>query len=350
MSRFDPLHGQRRRAAERLNARLDLCRPALALRVLVALQLTVALAAQPGSASAMDWSLRTVHLSFATLMASLLWLPTVCALGQRLQRWHGSLTAAVVCGLGAIAGLFGWSQAAVWGSQVWTASAIAWPAFSAATCGAALGGAVWTWLKLRAASGAPAEASARLAELQSRIRPHFLFNALNTALVLVRVDPALAEGVLEDLAQIFRAALAETSAAVTLDEEIELAQRYLAIEKLRYGERLHVTWDLDPAAAGALLPPLVLQPLVENAVRHGIEALPAGGRIVVRTLARRGMATVWVSNPVPDAGVEPGVSTGSGMALANVRERLRLLHDLAGTLEVWREPGQFHARIAVPLP
>ena len=154
-----------------------------------------------------------------------------------------------------------------------------------------------------------------------------------------------AETVLEDLAQLFRVALAESGSAVTLDEEIDLAQRYLAIEQLRFGDRLQLVWDLDPAAAGAPLPPLVLQPLVENAVRHGIEPALQGGRIVISTKASRGMAVVMVTNTLPET---PG-RAGNGIALANVAERLRLLHDVAATLHTGIEHGLYNARIEVPL-
>jgi two-component system sensor histidine kinase AlgZ len=103
---------------------------------------------------------------------------------------------------------------------------------------------------------------ARTQLLRSQIQPHFLFNALNTALALVRVDPARAEGVLEDMAQLFRVALADAGTSVSLDEEIDLAQRYLAIEQIRYGKRLQVNWDIDARVGRARVPPLVLQPLV----------------------------------------------------------------------------------------
>ncbi|OYU93504.1 MAG: hypothetical protein CFE45_20775 [Burkholderiales bacterium PBB5] len=184
-----------------------------------------------------------------------------------------------------------------------------------------------------------------MAELQSRIRPHFLFNALNTALALVQVDPPRAEGVLEDLSALFRVALAETGSAVSLDDEVDLAQRYLAIEQIRFGARLALAWDLDPAAATARLPPLVLQPLVENAVRHGVEPSPRGGTVRVRSRVLRGMVQLEVINSLP---AEPG-PPGSGLALANVRERLRLLHDLAGRLHTEQRDGHFIARIEVPL-
>jgi two-component system, LytTR family, sensor histidine kinase AlgZ len=211
--------------------------------------------------------------------------------------------------------------------------------------GAGLAGLLWAWLELRARIWHPADAQARLAELQSRIRPHFLFNALNTALALVRTDPERAEGVLEDLAQLFRVALADAGTDVSLDEEITLAQAYLAIEQVRFGARLQVEWDIEARAGSARVPPLVLQPLVENAVRHGVEPAVAGGRVWVRAVVQRGQVVVTVSNTMGD---EPA-SPGHGMALHNVRERLRLLHDVAAQCDVWREGDIFHARIVLPL-
>ena len=210
--------------------------------------------------------------------------------------------------------------------------------------GAALAGAAWAWLDLRARLWQPVDASVRLAELQSRIRPHFLFNALNTALALVRVDPARAEGVLEDLAQLFRVALADAGDSVSLDEEIDLAQRYLAIEQIRYGKRLQVSWDIDARVGRARVPPLVLQPLVENAVRHGVEPSVQGARIWVQAERSAARRWCWSATRCPRR-----PRAGHGMALRNVRERLRLLHDVAGQCDVWREGELFRARIIVPL-
>jgi two-component system sensor histidine kinase AlgZ len=143
-------------------------------------------------------------------------------------------------------------------------------------------------------------------------------------------------------------ALAEAGASVSLQDEIELARRYLAIEQVRFGARLQVRWDIDPRVHAARVPPLVLQPLVENAVRHGIEPATGGGVVVVRAQVQRGQVMVVVSNTVCE---EPG-SPGNGMALHNVRERLRLLHDMAGQCDVWRDAGpdgdMFHARLVVP--
>jgi two-component system sensor histidine kinase AlgZ len=211
--------------------------------------------------------------------------------------------------------------------------------------GAMLAAVVFQWLKLRAQAMLPAETTARLAELQSRIRPHFLFNTLNTALALVRLDPARAEGVLEDLAELFRVALTESGASVTLAEEVALAQRYLAIEQIRFGSRLRVSWELDPEADPARVPPLLLQPLVENAVRHGVEPAAAGGTVRIRTRVKSGRVVIVIENTVPTEPSRPG----NGMALKNVRERLNLMHDVAAQFDTRSAPNLFRVQIGVPL-
>ena len=208
-----------------------------------------------------------------------------------------------------------------------------------------MAGALYLWLRLRAKAQVPADTTAQLAELQSRIRPHFLFNTLNTALSLVRHDPLRAEGVLEDLAELFRVALTDHGEAVTLDEEVELARRYLAIEQIRFVKRLRIAWEIDPDAGGAKVPPLLLQPLVENAVRHGVEPAAEGGMIRIRTQIMLGRAVVSIANTVSDADANPG----HGIALANVRERLRLMHDVASQFDAQLERGVFRVQIVVPL-
>ena len=214
-----------------------------------------------------------------------------------------------------------------------------------ALAGAAIAAAIFLWLRLMAKATLPAETTARLAELQSRIRPHFLFNTLNTALTLVRLDPGKAEGVLEDLAELFRVAITESTDSVSLGEEVDLARRYLDIEQIRFGSRLHVAWELDAQAASARVPPLLLQPLVENAVRHGVEPSPEGGVIRVRTKVKLGRAVLSIANSVPKEPSRPG----HGMALKNVRERLRLMHDVAAQFEMRQDQDVFRVQIVVPL-
>lgn len=353
VSRFGAVEaGRRAEKRERLSATaaFDVCHPALALRALLFVQGVCAVLALADAASATDWAQRQAALALGGLAATLLWLVVVCAAKGPLQRQAGAVRAALVVGLGA---LLAWSvsRGLVWIGLVGggDGARVAEPALqglAVALGGGCLAGLVWIWLELRARAGRPADAHARLAELQSRIRPHFLFNALNTAMALVRVAPERAEAVLEDLAQLFRTALAEAGSSVPLSEEIDRARRYLAIEQVRFGSRLVVHWEIDPKVASARVPPLVLQPLVENAVRHGVEPNARGGELWIRASVRAGQVDLRVSNTVGDRTGPPGL----GMALPNVRERLRLLHDLAGQCDIQREPGQFHVRLLVPMP
>jgi len=184
---------------------------------------------------------------------------------------------------------------------------------------------------------------ARLDALQRQINPHFLFNTLNSAIALVREDPARAETMLEDLSDLFRHALADQGESVTLAEEIALAKRYLAIEQVRFGERLRVEWVLDSQADNARLPPLLLQPLVENAVRHGVEPSATGAQVKISTQRRGTSVVIKVTNTVSAPG-----RPGNGVALDNVRDRLNLLHDVQGQFQTALKDGVFQARIEVP--
>ena len=215
---------------------------------------------------------------------------------------------------------------------------------ASASAGALLAALLVAGLIWRAKARTPAATAARLAELQSRIRPHFLFNTLNSAITLVRAEPLKAEAMLEDLSELFRSALADPAESVTLEQEIVLARRYLAIEEIRFGQRLHVQWNLDPHANQARLPPLLLQPLVENAVRHGVEPSATGARLRVTTLRRGKVVIVKVTNSTP-SGVGP---QGNGLALANVRERLMLLHDMQATFQTVYKNGVFQVRLEIP--
>jgi two-component system sensor histidine kinase AlgZ len=348
-TRFDPQADERARLRAEASAAFDVCHPALALRAVLMVQAALALVAMAGANTLAQWGQRQAVLAFGGVAATLLWLVVVCALRRPLRRGSPTLRSLLVTGLGGVSALLAWIPLA-WAGL---ASDSVLRMVAVALAGVASAALLWAWLDLRSRIWHPANAAARLAELQSRIRPHFLFNALNTALALVRVDPERAENVLEDLAQLFRVALAEVGASVSLEEEIDLARRYLAIEEVRFGPRLKVRWEVDPKVYAARVPPLVLQPLVENAVRHGIEPAARGGRVVVRAMLQRGQVVVVVSNTLGGPEDGPG-SPGHGMALHNVRERLRLLHDLAAQCDVWREATpdgeMFHARVVLPAP
>jgi two-component system sensor histidine kinase AlgZ len=266
-------------------------------------------------------------------------LIAVCALKTRLNRLAPSRQWLAGMALGAVSGLYGCGLLALMGllqPAPWWASAAS---------GALLSAMVLAGLFWRAKARTPAATAARLAELQSRIRPHFLFNTLNSAIALVRAEPAKAEAMLEDLSELFRHALADPAESVTLGQEIALAQRYLAIEQIRFGDRLQVQWSLDARADQARLPPLLLQPLVENAVIHGVEPSASGAQIRISTLRRGSTVVIKVSNTTPAGAGE----RGHGLALANVRERLALMHDVQSRFKTVFKDGVFQVRLEIPL-
>ena len=258
----------------------DACHAGVVLRAVLFVQVVVGVGAMFGAASFLDWATRLALATGGTLPGTLLWLIAACSLKKLLAPLPPAGQWAAGVGLGAVAGLYGCAM--LW--LVGQANPAPWVA--SACTGALLAAALVAALVWRARGIAPAATQARLAELQARIRPHFLFNTLNSAIALVRAEPARAESLLEDLSDLFRHALAEQSDAVTLAQEIELAERYLAIEQVRFGHRLKVEWELDDGVDHALLPPLLLQPLVENAVKHGVEPDPQGGRLRIRTYQR----------------------------------------------------------------
>lgn len=201
------------------------------------------------------------------------------------------------------------------------------------------------YFRLRTQSLSPALSEARLQALQARIRPHFLFNSINAVLGIVRSDPKRAEGALEDMADLFRMAMADNRELVTLSREIELSRQYLALEQLRLGDRLKVDWQIQDIPQDALIPPLMLQPLLENAVYHGIEPMPDGGEITVR-LHRSGKEMhLDVYNPCQP---QRKRHVGNKMALANIRERLALQFDLEAKYSV--DAGDDYYRVHILIP
>jgi two-component system sensor histidine kinase AlgZ len=191
----------------------------------------------------------------------------------------------------------------------------------------------------------PALAEARLQALQARIRPHFLFNSLNAVLALIRRDPKRAERALEDLADLFRTLMADARAFVRLADEISLLERYADIEQLRLGDRLRITWELDAAPSDALLPPMVLQPLLENAVYHGVEPGTGTGDVLVRIERRGDRVHAAIENPHLEKGNQ---RAGNRMALENIRERLALFFDAEARLETRIADGRYRVDIEIP--
>lgn len=205
--------------------------------------------------------------------------------------------------------------------------------------------AVMGYFDYRGRLYSPALTEARLHALTARIRPHFLFNSLNAVLGVMREDPRRAERALEELADMFRVLMKEHKELVSLDSEIGLCERYLDLERLRLGDRLVVNWDLTCKPAQALVPPLLLQPLLENAVYHGIEPSLQPGDIAVRVARRSSEVLIEVSNPMVDT---PRAHKGNQIAQANIRERLSLFFDLEADMRIDRSEGRYSVRIRLP--
>ncbi len=192
-----------------------------------------------------------------------------------------------------------------------------------------------------------ASARAEADALQARIRPHFLFNSMNTIAGLVRRDPALAERAVLDLCDLFRAALGAGDEPSTLAEEVELAQRYLAIEALRLGPRLSVRWQREePLPWDLAMPRLVLQPLVENAVLHGIARLPEGGAIDIALRSEDGWLHLAIANPAP-ATPAPRPA-GTGHAQRSIGHRLRYAFGPRVRMATGWNAGYYRCELAVP--
>jgi len=191
------------------------------------------------------------------------------------------------------------------------------------------------------------EALARIRALQARIRPHFLFNSMNTIAALTRSNPERAEQAVEDLADLFRASLSDASARITLKDELEIARTHQRIEQLRLGERLTVVWDVDDLPMRTLVPSLIVQPLLENAVYHGVEMLPRGGEVSIVGRRDHDLVSIEVRNPIL---AQTGYANreGNRMALENIRQRLELAWPGRGRVETEQSEREFCARLIFP--
>jgi two-component system sensor histidine kinase AlgZ len=189
----------------------------------------------------------------------------------------------------------------------------------------------------------------KLQALQSRIRPHFLFNSLNSVASLTRSDPHKAEAVLHDLADLFRVLLADARKLVPVTAEREISRQYLEVEKIRLGDRLQVKWNVSNIPRSALMPALTLQPLLENAIYHGIEPRFAGGTIKIEMWAESQTLNIMISNPLPDVQKEKTRSKGNKLAQENIRQRLATQFGGAASMQVIQEGGQYHVKVKMPI-
>ncbi len=192
-----------------------------------------------------------------------------------------------------------------------------------------------------------AELQSRIQALQSRIRPHFLFNSMNIIASLIAVDPETAETVVEDLSELFRASLNETGNQVPIEDELSLCERYLRIESLRLGDRLKLRWEIEEHEERVLIPLLTLQPLLENAIYHGIQPLPEGGTILVKLTHEEARVAVRIENPIPQNALQRETE-GNRMALQNIRSRLAVLYGSDAWLNTDAQDGIFVTELSFP--
>lgn len=334
----------------------DFCTPRAALAVVLIVELTafILTLARDGTAVGFwsEWSRTSLFLLWIGLAGA----GVLCWMGPRLRRLRVAQgSAAVLLLLAAIIALI---------------SVIAWSlgrsnliedAGATALFPARLGGflvrnvaigAIVTALALRYfyvthewRRNIEMQAAARVHALQARIRPHFLFNSMNTIASLTRSNPAMAEQAVQDLADLFRANLSEKRNTITLAEELEVARIYQRIEQLRLGERLQVDWKIDTLPRDALVPGLMLQPLLENAIYHGIEPQPQGGTVTVTGELTGDLITIIVRNPVTESESE---REGNRLALANIRERLDLLYGERGLVKSGRFDTEYIVTLRFP--
>ena len=191
------------------------------------------------------------------------------------------------------------------------------------------------------------EAQARISALQALIRPHFLFNSMNTIASLTRSDPRQAEEAVEDLSDLLRASLSGTRNRTSLKEELEVAAIYQRIEKLRLGDRLRVRWDIAELPMRARIPSLTIQPLIENAIYHGIELLPDGGDVVVTGKRDGRYLQIAVSNPVAPGGSRG--KNGNKMAMANIRQRFELAYGNRASVSVDDSNSHYTVTLRFPI-
>jgi len=338
----------------------DFCTPGAVLAVVLVAELValvLAIASSPGGMAFWDGLAR---LSLFLLWLALLSAAVLCAMRPRLAGLSPAAVSAVAMVL--VIGIVAVVSAAAWWAGRWWAGL---PAVLSAPAGSGPGNFIlknvtvagivtglllrYFWVTAQWRKNVEAEARARIDALQARMRPHFLFNSMNTIASLTRVDARLAEEAVEDLADLFRASLSDAAATVTLKEELELTRIYQRIEQHRLGDRLRVEWRVEGLPMRVRVPALSIQPLVENAIYHGIEPLAGGGTVLVegRYEEATGLVEVAVQNPVPGEG-RGAHREGNRIALANLAERFALAW--GGRASVAAAAGDGTYRVTLKFP
>ncbi len=309
------------------------------LRVLLGVNLLALAVAFVQSPGLTEWMGRYVEM--AALVEPLLLVALALLAGLRNPLRALPLRLGQACVVVAVAGL-AYAQQLFWQSLGFGDGINPWRPVVLATVACAV---LLAYFELRARAFSPAQAEARLAALNARIRPHFLFNSLNAVLSLIRARPQQAEAALESLSDLFRAAMRDPGEMVSLADEIALGKQYFELEKLRLGERLAVDWQIGAVFMEQPIPPLMLQPLLENAVYHGIEPAPEGGVVRIAIEQRGEELRIAIANPTVAAGQH---ASGNQIAVANIRERLALYYDLEARLEIEAGEDNYEVRIILP--
>lgn len=316
----------------------DGCNMGVLLRVIgtvVALALIAALGDAASPREALASLLRLMPFVAPTTLATLmLWcaarrvLPPLAVPAQRAVAWT---IPAVVAWI--VAGIFHLP-----GGQ--------WAALAHGAIAFAIGAGFQHYYELRERAFSPAVVEAKYQALQSRIRPHFLFNSLNAVLSVIRTEPGKAERMLESIAELFRAVMADTRKLVPLGQEIELCRNYVEIEQTRLGNRLAVDWQIGAYHPRAKVPQLLLQPVIENAIRYGAEKLAGRADIIVRVRQHGFALEIFVSNPIAPGRPE---REGNQIGLANIRGRLALIYDLEAKIETSMRGDRFELTMTLPV-
>ena len=333
----------------------DLCAPQAALLlILVAELLAVLLSVVDAGLRQVSWqdlALYSFYVQWIVLASAAL----LCRLQPQLNRWHpvraGLVSYSLVLLVTLVFSLLGqWLQRQIsdqlGGLNYWQLGENLLA--SAILAGIGLR---YLYLQQQLHNQQQAELKARIDALQARIRPHFLFNSLNSIASLIETEPEQAERAVEDLAALFRASLAEP-ALIPLERELALCRGYLAMEQLRLGERLAVDWQLQELPQDVQIPALLLQPLLENAVFHGIEPSPQGGQIRVRIAQQGERLEIGIDNPLAgraNPARAPSPRPHNRMALDNVRHRLEAHFGASAELSETSHQGRFQLTISYPL-
>lgn len=334
--------------------RLDTSRTVLQLVLLgqlIALVVTLGRHTAPGPEAVNDLALTSVF-ALAVTLGTISMLRLVSPLLTRTSATVGALLTVLLLLIGAAAV----TEAAILLSYHLGLTTERWPAWRgpllvrSLVITAVVGLLALRYLALeqRTAAGSRQQQEAQMQALQSRIRPHFLFNSLNSVASLTRSDPDKAEAVLHDLADLFRVLLADARKLVPITAELEIARQYIGLEKLRLGDRLQVKWAESNVPRNAQIPALTLQPLLENAIYHGIEPRFGGGTIKVEMWSEDDGLNILISNPLPE-GRARSHQQGNKIAMDNIRQRLVTQFGEAATLQTFEQGDQYHVKLKLPV-